>query len=76
MKKVLLDVHTHTVASGHAYSSLQEMVKAASDKGLQVLNITEYGPNTTLPATDYGFATVVPSQRVEDFLTAVERFHL
>ena len=28
----------------------------------------------TLPATDYGFATAVPSQRVEDFLTAVERF--
>ena len=28
MKKVLLDAHTHTVASGHAYSSLQEMAKA------------------------------------------------
>ena len=28
----------------------------------------------TLPATDYGFATAVPSQKVEDFLTAVERF--
>ena len=28
----------------------------------------------TLPATDYGFATAVPSQKVEDFLMAVERF--
>ena len=28
----------------------------------------------TLPATDYGFAMAVPSQRVEDFLAAVERF--
>ena len=28
MRKVLLDAHTHTVASGHAYSSLQEMAKA------------------------------------------------
>lgn len=27
-----------------------------------------------LPATDYGFATAVPSQKVEDFLLAVERF--
>lgn len=27
-----------------------------------------------LPATDYGFATAVPSQKVEDFLTAIERF--
>ena len=37
MKKVLLDAHTHTVASGHAYSSLQEMAKAAADMGLEVL---------------------------------------
>ena len=45
MKTVLLDVHTHTVASGHAYSSLQEMVHAAAEKGLQVLGITEHGPS-------------------------------
>ncbi len=45
MRKVLLDAHTHTVASGHAYSSLQEMAKAASDMGLEVLGITEHGPS-------------------------------
>ena len=45
MRKVLLDAHTHTVASGHAYSSLQEMAKAAADKGLEVLGITEHGPS-------------------------------
>ena len=28
--KPLIDAHTHTVASGHAYSSLQEMAKAAA----------------------------------------------
>jgi putative hydrolase len=39
MRKVLIDAHTHTVASGHAYSSLQEMAKAAADKGLEVLGI-------------------------------------
>ena len=26
----VLDLHTHTVASGHAYCSLREMAKAAS----------------------------------------------
>ena len=35
-----MDLHTHTVASGHAYCSLREMAKAASDKGLQILGIT------------------------------------
>lgn len=37
-----LDIHTHTIASGHAYSTLQEMAKAASDKGLQILGITDH----------------------------------
>lgn len=39
-----LDVHTHTIASGHAFSSLQEMVHAAAEKGLKVLGITEHSP--------------------------------
>ncbi len=44
-----LDVHTHTTASGHAFSSLQEMVRAAADKGLDILGITEHGPS--IPGT-------------------------
>lgn len=44
MNTVLLDVHTHTVASGHAFSSMQEMVRAAADKGLKILGITEHAP--------------------------------
>lgn len=38
--KIELDVHTHTVASGHAFSSLQEMAQAAAGKGLKLLGIT------------------------------------
>lgn len=45
----LLDVHTHTVASGHAYSTIQEMARAAADKHLQILGITEHGPH--IPGT-------------------------
>ena len=41
---ILLDMHTHTIASGHAYSTLQEMAHAASEKGLKLLGITEHGP--------------------------------
>ena len=44
-----LDVHTHTVASGHAYSTLQEMVTAAQQKHLDVLGITEHAPG--IPGT-------------------------
>ena len=47
--KTLLDVHTHTIASGHAFSTLQEMTLAAKEKGLEILGITEHGPN--IPGT-------------------------
>lgn len=41
--KYALDVHTHTIMSGHAYSTLMENAKAASEKGLKVLGTTEHG---------------------------------
>ena len=45
----VLDLHTHTVARGHGYCSLREMAKAAADKGLEVLGITEHAP--AMPGT-------------------------
>ena len=44
-----LDVHTHTLASGHAFSTLQEMARTAADKGLKLLGITEHTPG--IPGT-------------------------
>lgn len=46
---ILLDVHTHTIASGHAFSTLQEMAKAAAEKQLKILGITEHAPG--IPGT-------------------------
>lgn len=40
--KYVLDIHTHTLASGHAYSSMREMARAAKEKGLELLGITEH----------------------------------
>ena len=31
--KDLLDVHMHTLASGHAYNTIREMIAAGSKKG-------------------------------------------
>ncbi len=39
-----LDIHTHTIVSGHAYSTLNEMAKAASDKKLKIMATTDHGP--------------------------------
>lgn len=41
--KFVLDTHTHTIASGHAYNTLQEMALKASEKQLEMLAITEHG---------------------------------
>ena len=42
--RYLLDVHTHTIASGHAYNTIMEMAQSAHDKGLKLLGITEHAP--------------------------------
>lgn len=47
--KYLLDSHTHTLVSGHAYNTIQEMVLTAKNIGLKAIAITDHGP--TIPGT-------------------------
>lgn len=49
MIKPLLDLHTHTIVSGHAFSTLGEMVAEAQRKGLKLYGISEHGP--AIPGT-------------------------
>ena len=42
--RVEIDTHTHTLASGHAYNTVREMVSAAKEKGLKAIAITEHAP--------------------------------
>ncbi len=42
--QTLLDVHTHTIVSGHAFSTLNEMIQSAVEKGLTLYGVTEHGP--------------------------------
>ncbi len=42
--EIIADMHTHTVSSGHAYSTVNEMATAARRKGLKALAITDHGP--------------------------------
>lgn len=46
---IVLDIHTHTLASGHAYGTIREMAQAAREKGLKLLGISEHGPG--IPGT-------------------------
>lgn len=62
--KIAIDTHSHTVASGHAYSTIREMAQAAAEKGYEGLAITEHAP--TMPGTCHEFyfsnLKVVPRQ--------------
>lgn len=44
MIKDVMDTHTHTLASGHAYSTIRENASAAAQKGLELLAVTEHAP--------------------------------
>lgn len=39
---ILADLHTHTIASLHAYSTLKENIDAAKERGLQYIAITDH----------------------------------
>ena len=42
--KIKTEVHTHTLASSHAYNTMQEMLTDAAQKGIELLAITNHGP--------------------------------
>ena len=41
---MLMDLHTHTMASGHGYSTLRENIEMAIERGLKVLGLSEHAP--------------------------------
>ncbi len=47
--KIIGDMHTHTLVSGHAYGTIRENAQAASERGLKILGITEHAPG--IPGT-------------------------
>lgn len=60
--KIVVDTHCHTIASGHAYSTIVENAKIASEKGLEMIAITDHGP--AIPGTFheayFGYMRILP----------------
>lgn len=51
----VLDVHTHTIASGHAYNTMMEMIHEAQAMGLEVYGITEHASKMPGSCHDFYF---------------------
>ena len=49
MYQIIADIHTHTIASGHAYGTIREMAMAAAKRKLTYLGLTEHAPG--IPGT-------------------------
>ncbi len=43
-RRYKLDVHCHTISSGHAYSTVTECAKGAEENGLDLIAITDHAP--------------------------------
>lgn len=49
MKRLIADIHMHTLVSGHAYGTIREMAAAAKEQGLKLIGISEHAPG--IPGT-------------------------
>jgi putative hydrolase len=61
--RLLADLHTHTVASGHAFSTLTENAHVARARGLELIAITDHAPNVPQGAHPWYFwnLKIIPS---------------
>lgn len=41
---LIADTHTHTISSGHAYSTIQENAREAYENGIRLINMSDHGP--------------------------------
>ncbi len=75
---ILVDLHTHTVNSGHAYSTLTENVTAAVAHGLKAIGITDHGPALPGGAHDYHFwnLRVLPDSAIDYRVGCVGEFSI
>lgn len=43
--KILVDTHTHTLKSAHAYSTIQENARRAAEVGMEAIAVTDHAPS-------------------------------
>jgi putative hydrolase len=54
----ILDIHCHTISCGHAYSTVREIAAQAAKIGLQLVGISDHGPELPGSCHSYHFANL------------------
>ncbi len=62
--RIAADLHCHTLASGHAYSTAEEVIRAAAAAGLNAVAITDHGPNMPANLANWYFENMRVFPRV------------
>jgi len=70
--RLLADLHTHTIASGHAYSTFTENAQAAASRGLELIAITDHGPSIPQGAHAWYFWNLKAAPSVLDGVRVIK----
>lgn len=63
---ILVDTHSHTIASTHAYSTVHDYFAEAKRKGMQMFSITDHGPEMPDSPHPWHFGNMQVIPRVID----------
>ncbi|TNH03030.1 phosphatase [Testudinibacter sp. TR-2022] len=61
-----VDLHTHTIASSHAYSTLHEYIAVAKQRGIRLLANTDHGPALSDAPHEWHFSNLAILPRFID----------
>jgi putative hydrolase len=67
-----IDLHVHTIASGHAMNTIYELVAAAKERDMEALAITDHGPGLEGGAIAPYFQVL--GARVPDYIDGIRVF--
>lgn len=73
-EQMKIDLHTHTLLSGHAYSTVKENIDQAKLIGLEAIGVTDHGP--TMPGVPKDpFHVVNMGSAVPDYVEGIRIVH-
>lgn len=67
--KYLSDLHTHTIVSGHAYTTLMENINYCAETGIKILGTSEHGPEMPNAPHLWYFGNLITVPRVVNGVT-------
>jgi len=62
--RIKADLHVHTIASGHGFSTVREICAEAANRGIEMIGVTDHGPAMPGGPHIYNFTNLVVMPRM------------